>query len=383
MHFRAIAALQPHSPAALINLAWSLAIAGGERNLELARSYCEKALSIEPASARADACLGVIAFQLNERTAAERHLSHVVEQQPNDVESAVNLASLKARMGAYPEAEELLNKVLAAHPLHLRANAELSQLALKLERSSEARMAAQKAMDAHPTSAAGFRAMAATFTAENQYSRAEGVLRDALATVDADELDVIRLDHAVVLLRLGDEMKSDTKYQEALDQILLTTQDGGTPEGHLLRGLAELKLKNPKGALRSLSRVGRRRDLVPYVEEYTTAARRQLESESTQIGALGKLAAALIVLQTGVLWGAFFAGKIQATELAVLLPIFLGLLIVSAVLPHLTKLKVATVEADISRAVRDFQFENLSGPRLRLDLPPEASLVVTAKTLDV
>lgn len=382
-HFRRVLELQPSSPAALTNLAWSLAIGGGRNNLAAARGYCERALLIDRTNARAEACLGVIAFQLNERSAAERHLSRAVERQPGDIECSVNLAALKARIGAYKEAETLLNAVLAADPLHLRANVELSQLALKLERAADARLCAQRAIDAHPTSAGGFRAMAAAMMAANQYARAEGVLREALTTVDNDELDVIRLDYAIVLLRLGDELQNDAKYREALEQVALSSSDGATPEAYVLRGLAELKLKNPKGALQWLARAGKRRNLLPYVEEYTSAARQQLASESAQVGKLGYLAAALVVLQTGVLWGAFFGEVINDTQFAVLLPILLALLIVCAVLPNLTRLKVATVEADISRGVRNFHLENLSGPRLRVDLPPEASLVMTAKTLDV
>jgi tetratricopeptide (TPR) repeat protein len=382
-HFRQVVKSQPSSPAALTNLAWSLAVSGDRKKLDEARDQCTKVLAIDPGNPRADACLGVIAFNLNERSVALRHLSRAVQSQPQDLEGAVNLASLKARMGEYRAAEDLLNRVLAANALHLRALVELSQLTLKLEQTADARRYAQTAMDAHPTSAAGWLAMSAALLAENNYARAESVLREALTSVDAGEIDAIRLDLAVVLLRLGDAEQKESRYRGALEQVVLTSSDGESPDAILLQALAHLKLRNPRTALSWLAKVKARRDLLPYVEEYRIAAQQQLASESAQIGKLGVVAAVLMILQVGVLWGALFGDAISDTQFAVLLPILLALLLVSALLPYLKELKVATVEAQISREVRDFQIETLSGPRLRIDLPPEASLVVTAKTLDL
>jgi tetratricopeptide (TPR) repeat protein len=382
-HFGAVVSAQPHSIVARTNLAWSCTATGDPSDLTRAEHECMKALDSDSKNARAIGCRSAVAYHRKQRHTAEMLLITAVGHDPSDVELRVNLGGLQSRMGKYDTAEQTLRGALALQPDHVRCLVELSQLTAKMGDLSQARLFARRAIDSDPASPAGWRAMAGALAAESNMVDAEKALRQALARVDDDESDTIRLDLARILTLAAGKDPSDVRYGEALEHISSVTSRSSRPEAMILLAIAQLKTGSYADAESTLARIPDLASTRAHVRSLQQIARSYQKVESRGIDPrLRSTLLALMLTNNVAIVYLRATNQLDSTAFGVLLPLLLGLAIVAVALPHLTLFKVASVEAQLSIPTREHRHEIITGPALDLDMPPTAQLVIGTLSFD-
>jgi tetratricopeptide (TPR) repeat protein len=381
--FSKVVALQPFSADASTSLAWTLAAAGGKKQIEKAEKLCLRVLESSRGNVRAIGCLAALAYQRGHRRKAEALLLSVIDPAKPDAETLTNLGATQAKLGKYDAAEKNLCAALAVDATHGRALVELSNLLRKVKREGEARPFANAAVDAHPRAAAPWRALAAAQLAEGDAASAQECLRQALARVDKTELRDIRIELARLLINSADAKTGEAKLREAVDLLdtALTEREGAEP--YLLRGIAELKLELPSNARASFAMV---KD--GPTKTYATSLDRVAVEMKTTLNRIDPIAQQAIVIllavQLFVVWATHLTGFIGETAFATLVPLTVGLMLLAMLLPRLTQFKLGTVvEGTMVIPPREVRAETLVGPAADIDMTPALDPVIGTLSYDV
>lgn len=394
--FREVARAQHFDATAVVNLAWTITASGDTGRLGEAEGLSRQALRIHSGEARAYGCLGVIAFHRGHHARAEHYLLRALEINGDDIDSRLNLGALYSRTGRYAEARRELECALEKTSVHgstpharasyARICVELGLVHLKREEYDDVHLYAREAIDANPASAGPWRTLAFALIREKKPSEAERILREGLTRVAQGDTHRVRLDLARVLIDLGDEREEEKFYDEALTEVSVCLRDESAEvDAFLYRGLIELKQGEPKVALKWLSRVSERDPHNPDAERYRRAAQAEARTRRKQERRLAwwqYTVTAMLLAHMVLLWVAYYRRGLDSKVLAAAVTVPLALLVVTTLLPHLTKLKVATVEANLEATPRDIRQETISGPTTRIELPPSATPELNSRLLE-
>jgi tetratricopeptide (TPR) repeat protein len=379
--FRGVRELQPFSAEAATNLAWTLAASGTDEKLREGETLCQGVLTSHPRDTRATACLAAIAHRRGDRRKAEWLLASVAGEEQDDPEVLVNYGAAQARIGKYDDAEATLRRALKITGNHARGLVELATLLTKQKRFDDARKFARAGVDSNPRLAAPWRAMALLAIAEGQPKNAEEYLRRGLASVVPVEATELRIELARLLLNTAAPGPTDPRLRDAIEnlqQVLRVTPDAA--DALLLRGIAALRLGRPGEAIDYCRRVTDPK-LQGYVAGIEAMAREMVGDIRQHLGPVEQYGLfSIFLIQMVLIW--FFRDKLPAGAFATLLTVTCALLIVALLLPRLTSIKIATVEAAMTLPPREYRSETVIGPAGDIEMTPSLDLIVGALSYD-
>jgi Flp pilus assembly protein TadD len=357
-YFEKVLAITPNDPYAHVNLAGCLIKEGEKAMLERASLQCRKALSFDPTLPEARGCLGVVAFKQGRIGEAEMQLRKSVESCSRDG-SYADLGALFTRMGRYEDAEQMLKKGLAIKgadaPLHL----ELGNLYVQTDKSRGAIGEFRQAMAIDPKNPEPVRALAVALMEGGRLVEAETVLRNAIRGLDESRRWRLHITLCQLLTRLADEAGDSELCGEALKEansaMVLASKE---PDVHFCCGIVRFKLEDYREALhyfRGCQKLDKSR---VDAEINARKVKRFIVQEKLRSRRLASLTLSAIILgQLALLWWWRLKygvdekhAVVTSTMLTVLVPLCLGLVVVSILLPSLTKLKLTGgFEAELSQ----------------------------------
>ena len=351
--FEEVLALVPNDPFSCINLAWALVWQETEESYSKATRYCRKALSLNASLAQAYGCLGVVAYKQGHMLLAENYLRRSIRVNPAKGHY-VDLGALYTRMERYEEAEEVLAAAVQMNPADANAQMELGNLYLQSGRTKEAVRKFRLAMALDSNNPEAARALAIALMEIGQLVEAEKILRGAIRQLDQTKRRKLHLALCQLLALLGDDTGDDWFFEEALKEvniaIRLNPQD---PDLYFHAGIVRFKLEDYVGALKSFKRCQGANE---HHFEAEMNARRitsliRNEQERSRIGRWESRALALTILGLLIALWILYIATINLVSIAMLLvfsPLLLGCLVVSMLLPWLTRLKITGLEAELS-----------------------------------
>lgn len=349
--FRFVLQLQPHDVFSLITLAWTLAWQGGDDELEEAAALCRQALEIDPDVSQAYGCLGVVAFKQGMLREAEANLVRSIRLDPIKGRMA-DLGALYTQMGRYEEAEKSLRQAIETNPDDAYARVELGNLLLVTDRVKEATRELRFAMAVDGNHADPPRALAIALLESGKPSEAEKIVRNALRVLDQPRRWQLHLTLCQVLTRRGDETGDATLYQDALKEAKAAIRLKGTrPDPYFHAAIVRYKLGDYSGALKDFQRCikldKRHVEADLNARRLQTLLRREAHSRIGRIESyvLGGIFLALVL----AVWIVFLrTTKLSQDSMMIITPILLTLILASMLLPWLSRLKLAGLEAELS-----------------------------------
>jgi tetratricopeptide (TPR) repeat protein len=375
--FRAAIRRVAYQPQYHVNLAWALlrqahdvsgvpqydSISGvkkvstaAETLLAAAQSSCQEALNLDPFSAKAMECLGVIAFKRGRLVEAEDYFCSSIRADPQQG-SHVDLGALYTQTGRYDDAERSLATALKLNKNDARALVESANLLLAKGELSRATAACRQAIFADPANDECYRALAITLMRAGQFTEAERVLRGAIGRLDEIRRWKLHLLLSQVLVHLGDDNNKDRMlYEEAMLQVNAARRTKGTDEEvHFHAGIVHFRLEDYLTARRSFAECLRSNSQRFDAERNARLINQRVREirKVNRINYVGGLSlAGFCLFGLIVLWVLFLTGwlgKVDSTLITFMTPLLLGLIIVALLLPNLNKLKLpGGFEAEIS-----------------------------------
>jgi tetratricopeptide (TPR) repeat protein len=350
--FELVRQRSPEDPAAQVNQAWVLIQQGDDVTLQTALNRCREALRLQPLFPPAFSALGLIAFKQNKSHEAEAYLLQAVHLAPIHGPYA-DLGALYIQLGRYGEAEEVLEKALAYLPNEAYVHVQRGSLFLHTGRVKEAIREFRLAQGLAPLNPEPPRALAIALMEAGEILEAQRVLKQASERMRSDQRWRLHLTLAQLLLHAGDESGEEHFYEEALKALTkpdLTCRKSG--EAAFFSGLARFRLGDYSGALKDFR--GCLKDEKYSLEAELNAQR--VEALVQQQKALARSSRPerlglgfVILVQLAALWYYKLAGdKISNEVFMVAVPLLLGLLVVTMLLPWITKFKVTGFEAELS-----------------------------------
>jgi tetratricopeptide (TPR) repeat protein len=350
--FRKVLTMTPSDPRGLVNLAWALASEGDKESLAEAYTQCQAALDLEPNLPEALGCLGVVAFRQGRNHEAETYLQRNIKADMAHGQYA-DLGALYVHMGRYAEAQDILTKGLAAKPQEAALHLEQGNLYNQTDEPKKALLEFRQAAMLDPASADFARALAISLLDNNKATEAENLLRYAIRNVDEIRRWKLHLALSQVLVQLAEDTGNSDLLNDALKEVnsaLRLRPSHADP--HFCNGIVRFKLEDLGGSLKAFRRCC---ELDPErVEAETNAKRIQAMMREETIRSRASLVASLVVgvvalCQLIGLWIVRLrGGPVTDVTITVLVPVCLGLLVVSVLLPSLTKLKLTGLEAELS-----------------------------------
>lgn len=344
--------------------------------IEEAKSNCRAALKLDPYNAKAYGCLGVIAFRQNAFLDAEVYFRKSIELNPTEG-SYVELASLYCQMGRYDEATAQLEEALKLNPSDARIYIELGNVAVWKEDNKGAIKHCRQAVFVEPKNPETHRALAVALMRAERYDEAESEIRNALIMLAPAKPWRLYLLLAQILIRAGDIANKDRKkkdldlYEEAL-RCVNEARLASAPNADIFfhAGIVQYRLEDYPLSQKSFAdclKLNHDRydaDRFGRIVQAALDQQRQLLKVNVKFGyVLVAICAALLA----TLWTFYFLGYtrtkivpsatgpvttveflVDPALLNVMTPILLGLLVVAALLPNLTKLKLPGFEAEVS-----------------------------------
>lgn len=171
---------------------------------EMAVSYWQQLLAVEPTAADAGNSLGLLLERLGRVAEAEAVFRQALATLPDDANLQSNLGLLLENTGRYAEAESCLRQAVALSPDSANAAEILSNLAgllARLDRVAEAENLYHRAIALQPDFATGHSNLGVLYSVQYRNGEAERALRCALA-LQPDHLQV-QANLAQLLLSLG------------------------------------------------------------------------------------------------------------------------------------------------------------------------------------
>ncbi|MDX6528514.1 MAG: hypothetical protein QOH41_804 [Blastocatellia bacterium] len=387
-----------YEPQYYLNLAWALLgqlkepgelrsseISNRDNLLDKATESCRTALELDPYNAKAYGCLGVIAYKRNAFRDAEAYFRKSIEVSPQEG-SYVELATLYCEMGRYDDATKTLAEADKLNKPDARVHIEWGNLYVLQENNKEAIRSCRAAVSAEPNNADAHRALAIALMRSEQYDEAEASIRKALRMVAPNRQWRLHLLLSQVLVRLGDIANKDRKkkdpelYDEALKYVNAAKGCTSLPNADIFfhAGIVQYKLEDYRSSQRNFADcLNANRDRFE-AERYGSMVQALIDQEKRLFRVskrYGYVLSGICILMLLGLWISYYRGStrtilvappaaanggLEATRkrepqdeftvdknlLTVLTPILLGLLVVAALLPNLSKLKLPGVEAE-------------------------------------
>jgi tetratricopeptide (TPR) repeat protein len=353
--FRDVQVLIPDDPYCRINLAWVLLKEAGKESLIEASIQCQNALDLEPNLSEALGCLGVVAFRQGHIQEAENYLLRSIAADPAHGQYA-DLGALYVHIGRFEDAQEILEKGVAVKPQEAALHLELGNLYAQKEEPRKAILEFRQAIVLDPASPDFPQALAISLLVNDKAMEAESVLRHAIRNLDEFKRWKLHLVLSQVLTQLAEDTSDPTLMGEALKEVntalrLMSAQ----ADPHFYDGIVRFKMDDFSGSLRAFRRCN---EIDPSrIEAEINAKRVQALIREDKTRSKASLVASMIVgitalCQLGGLWFLRLQGGdksvVTPVMITVLVPVCLGLLVVSVLLPSLTKLKLTGLEAELS-----------------------------------
>jgi tetratricopeptide (TPR) repeat protein len=181
---------------------------------------------------------------------------------------------------------------------------------------------------------------------------AEKVLREASRALDPSKRWQLHLPLCQVLTRVGDETGEPTFYRDALKEANEAIRMKDTEaEPYFHTGIVRYKLGDYAGALKDFRRCTSRNER--HLEADLNARRIEALLRSDLRSRVGRREsyglAAIFLLQILLIWIVFLnSTKISQGTMIAIVPLLLGLMLVSILLPWLSRLKLQGLEAVLS-----------------------------------
>jgi len=352
--FAKVVALSPLDAYAYVNLAWALQRQGTPATLAKACATCEAALEIEAKLPEARGCLGAIAFTQGRLLEAERQFQKSIEIDPKAGHYA-DLAALFIEVGRYEDAESTIQKGLTEKTSDAGLHVQRGHLYCQTDQCAKAVSAFRQATAIDPARTDAIRGLAIALMECGRTGEAEGVVRTALRQFDKSKRWQLNLMLCQVLTRLADDNDDTRLYQDALGEVRKALAlRPRHPDPHFHAGIVRFKLGdygNSLAAFKRCQELGKDR-----VDAEIQAIRVQavIKQEKTGLRASKRASAivgAVVLVQLITLWVLRWKYRdeiVTATMITVLVPICLGLEVVSVMLPWLSRLKLTGIEAELS-----------------------------------
>jgi tetratricopeptide (TPR) repeat protein len=145
-----------------------------------ARTACEQAIRLQPASSRGHACLGTILFGTGESRAAAAPFERSVEADPTDDEANVWLGRVYEASGDSANAERVYRRAVEHRPHYSAVHQRLGNYYMRQGRYGEARDAFTRALGLIPPNARGYAILAVPSMYLGDYDRAVASLRKSV-----------------------------------------------------------------------------------------------------------------------------------------------------------------------------------------------------------
>jgi tetratricopeptide (TPR) repeat protein len=349
--FAKLLKLQPNDVYTKINLAWALMRQGSESDLEEAVQQCRDALRLDGDLAQAYGCLGVIAAKQGKLREAESNLIRSIRLDRIRGRRS-DLGALYIQMGRYADAEKVLTEAVEANHDDAHAHVELGNLFLLTDRVKKAIRQLRIARAVDPSNADPPRALAIALLETGKVVEAEKVLREALRGLDQSKRWQLHLTLCQVLTRVGDETGEATFYRDALQEANEAIRMRDTEaEPYFYTGIVRYKLGDYGGALKDFRRCTSRNER--HLEADLNARRIEALLRSNLRSRVGRKEsyglATIFLLQIVLIWIVFLRStKISQGTMVAIVPLLLSLMLVSILLPWLSRLKLQGLEAVLS-----------------------------------
>lgn len=349
--FEKLVQLQPTDVYSKINLAWALVRQGSENDLERAVQHCRAALRIDGDLTQAYGCLGVIAARQGRLREAESNLIRSIRLDPIKGRRS-DLGALYIQMGRYSDAEKVLTEAVEINHDDAHAHVELGNLFLLTDRVKKAIRQLRIARAVDPSSADPPRALAIALLETGKLVEAEKVLREALRGLDQSKRWQLHLTLCQVLTRVGDETGEATFYTDALQEANEAIRMKDTEaEPYFYTGIVRYKLGDYAGALKDFRRCTSKNER--HLEADLNARRIEALLRSDLRSRVGRKEsyglATIFLLQLLLIWIVFLgSNKISQGTMLAIVSLLLSLMLISILLPWLSRLKLKGLEAVLS-----------------------------------
>jgi len=368
--FRDIIPRLPDDPIPYINLVWILIRRSKKDDLIQAVEYCRKALNINPTLYQAYGALGVVAFKQDHLHESEAYLIHSIQLDP-EMGYYVDLGALYIKMGRFDEAEKYLREAIRFRPQDPYIHNQLGYLYLETDRVSEAIQAFRQACTISPSKAEYHRAYAVALIENEKYTEAEATLTKALRRAKVSERWQFHLTLSQLLTHMANISNDALLYRRALEEINLAIKlNPEDPDVLFQHGIIRFKLNDYHGALTSFQKCLRENKdhLEADLNVHRIEALIQQQRANERTSRPERLVIGIVIIgQLLAIWYLFLAAtRISETTVMVLVPLLLGLLIVSVMLPWLNRIKLTGLEAEMSEPK----------PKESLDLGPKGSIIM-------
>ena len=317
--------------------------------IDEAERYCKKALELDPKSADAYGCLGIIEFKRGNPRESEELFLNSIDLDPQEG-SYRDLGALYVTTKRHDEAETMLKRALENNKDDALAHLELGYLYLQTENLEKALQEFHQAMVIDPNNDESPRAVATVLMRNQSFDEAESVLRKALGALDRSRQWQIHLTLSRLLIQKGDETEDSQFYDEALVETKIAKRimpNHADPYYHT--GIILAKQKDYRGALKNFRLCLSKNRHHNEAERNITKVRSYIRGQRSGSHFWGGFCVGVLSLsQLILLWYFFSQNKVTATILSVLIPVLLGLVVVGFLMPVLIKFKVAGLEVGFS-----------------------------------
>jgi len=349
--FQKVLTLVNNDQYAHINLAWALIKQGSPDNLDKASDHCKIALNIHPDLSEALSCLGNIAFKKGNIREAE---SYFVRSIKSDYVRGphADLGALYIQMERYEEAKEQLEQALKNNPEDVYAHLEMGYLNLNTDKIKDAIREFRMATIMDPSNPESFKALGIALTENKNFIEAEKVFRNAINLFDKKKCSGLHLALSQLLTTLGDQTNNSSFYEEALKEVHNAICIKPDKECYFYNGILRYKLEDYKNSLISFNNCLRQDKKYLEAELNANRIKDLMRKEKTLIKSSRSSSVfltSIFLMQLVFIWIVYFnTTKITSGMVSVLVPVLSGLLIISVLLPWLSRFKLSGIEAELN-----------------------------------
>ena len=350
--FRIVLSLVSNDPYVHINLAWTLIKQNSSYNLDEATKHCKYALAMQPDLSEALSCLGNIAFKNGNIREAESYFCRSIKSDSKKGAYA-DLGALYIQMGRYDDAKEQLDQALKNNSNDMYARLEMGYLYLNTDKIKEAIREFKTVSMMDPNSSESFKALGIALTENKNFIEAEKVLRSAIKIFDEQKSYGLHLALSQLLTLYGDQMNNPSYYEEALKEvqnaIRIKPDDASC---YFYSGIIRFKLEDYKNSLNFFSKCLKQD--AKYLEAELNSKRiKEIMQKEKALVRSSKFSSFFLtfifLVQLVFVWFLYLhTEKMTSAIISILVPILSGLLIISVLLPWLSRFKMSGIEADLT-----------------------------------